>query len=161
MPALGVFLFMTIAYEIIPANIRDLNALRYLEKVCFPEDAWALFDLAAVLTFPKIIRLKAVHEDKMIGFVAGDPRLSEGFSWIATIGVLPEYQRQGIGSRLLHLCEEQLPTTRVRLSVRISNESAIRLYKQEGYQTINIWEKYYDDGTEAVIMEKSRMVRGF
>lgn len=152
---------MTIPYEIIPATLRDLNSLRHLEKVCFPQDAWALFDLAAVLTFPNVIRLKALHEREMIGFVAGDPRPSQDFSWIATIGVLPDYQRQGIGRRLLHLCEEQLPTTRVRLSVRISNENAIQLYRQEGYQTINIWESYYDDGSDAVVMEKSRVMRGF
>ena len=152
---------MTIPYEIIPATFRDISPLRHLEKICFPQDAWAMFDLVAVLTFPNVIRLKAVDEGKMIGFIAGDPRPSEGFSWIATVGVLPDYRRQGIGRRLLHLCEEQLPTARVRLSVRISNEEAIQLYRQEGYQTINIWESYYDDGSDAVVMEKSRVMRGF
>ena len=143
--------------EIIPANFRDLNPLRHLEKVCFPHDAWSLLDLIAVLTYPDVIRLKAVQDRKMIGFIAGDPRRSKGFSWIATVGVLPNYRRQGIGRRLLRLCEEQLPTTRVRLSVRISNETAIQLYRQEGYQTINIWESYYNDGTDAVVMEKWRV----
>ncbi len=143
--------------EIIPANFRDLKPLRHLEKVCFPQDAWSILDLVAVLTYPDVIRLKAVQEGKMIGFVAGDPRRAKGFSWIATIGVLPNYQRQGIGRRLLRLCESQLPTTRVRLSVRISNENAIQLYRQEGYQTINIWESYYNDGTDAVVMEKMRV----
>ncbi len=147
--------------EIIPANIRDITSLRALEKVCFSQDAWGIFDLIAVLTMPKVIRFKAVDEDEMVGFIAGDPRPSEGFSWIATVGVLPDYRRQGIGSALLHRCEEQLPTARVRLSVRISNENAIQLYRQEGYQTINIWEKYYNDDTDAVVMEKSRIVRGF
>ncbi len=82
---------MTTPYEIIPATFRDLNALRHLEKVCFPQDVWAIFDLAAVLTFPNVIRLKAVHNGKMIGFIAGDPRPSQGFSWIATIGVLVNF----------------------------------------------------------------------
>lgn len=147
--------------QIIPATLRDLNPLRHLEKVCFLQDAWSLFDLVAVLTFPNVIRLKAVHNGEMIGFIAGDPRPSEGFSWIATVGVLPDYQRQGIGRRLLHLCEDQLPTARVRLSVRISNENAIQLYRNEGYQTINIWESYYNDGSDAVVMEKNRVMRGF
>jgi ribosomal-protein-alanine N-acetyltransferase len=149
------------AIEILPATFRDLNALRQLEKICFPKDAWSLFDLAAVLTFSGVIRLKAVDAEKMVGFIAGDPRRSQGFSWIATVGVLPAYRRQGIGRRLLRLCEEQLPTARVRLSVRISNENAIRLYRQEGYQTINIWQSYYKDGTDAVVMEKNRSIRGF
>ena len=148
-------------YNILPAKLNDLNELRELEKVCFPLDYWSLFDLVAVLTFPNIVRLKAVHNGKMIGFIAGDPRPSEGFAWIATVGVLPDYRRQGIGRALLHLCEDQLSTPSVRLSVRKENESAIRLYRKEGYQTISIWKKYYKDGSDAVIMEKMRLVQGF
>ncbi len=144
-------------FKIIPATLRDLNALRTLEDICFPEDAWSLFDLVAVLTFPGVIRLKSVKNGKMVGFIAGDPRPSQGFSWIATFGVLPDYRRQGIGRELLHRCEEQLSTPRVRLSVRLANNNAIQLYRQEGYQTIDIWEKYYKDGSDAVLMEKSRI----
>jgi len=153
---LGVFLFITMSIEIITATIRDLNPLRDLENICFPEDAWSLFDLVAVLTFPGVIRLKAVQDEGMIGFIAGDPRTSQGFSWIATFGVLPEYRRKGIGRELLHQCEGQLSTPRIRLSVRLANKNAIQLYRDEGYQTIDIWEKYYKDGSDAVVMEKSR-----
>ena len=94
--------------EIQPASIRDLGALRRLEHACFEKDAWPLLDLIAVLTWPDVIRLKAVEDGEMIGFVAGDPRPSEGVIWIATIGVDPRYQRRGIGRALLRACEEQV-----------------------------------------------------
>ena len=142
--------------EITSATIHDLNALRKLERTCFEKDAWPLFDLIAVLTFPDVIRLKAVEAGEMIGFVAGDPRPSQGFSWIATIGVLPEYRRQGIARDLLYACEEQLKTPRLRLSVRASNQAAITLYEKEGYRTTDIWKAYYDDGENAIVMEKPR-----
>jgi GNAT superfamily N-acetyltransferase len=87
--------------EIQAASIRDLGALRRLEQVCFEKDAWPLLDLIAVLTWPDVIRLKAMEDGEMIGFVAGDPRRSEGASWVATIGVDPRYQRRGIGRALL------------------------------------------------------------
>ena len=74
--------------EIQTASIRDLGALRSLEHACFEKDAWPLLDLIAVLTWPDVIRLKAVENDAMIGFVAGDPRPPKG-SWVATIGVDP------------------------------------------------------------------------
>ncbi len=148
-------------YTITPASLRDLNPLRELEKICFPLDAWSLFDLIAVLTFPNVVRLKAIQDDKMVGFIAGDPRPSQDFSWIATVGVLPSYRQQGIGRALLQACEDQLSTTSVRLSVRKENDAAIRLYRNEGYQTINIWKKYYNDGSDAVIMEKRRIITGF
>jgi ribosomal protein S18 acetylase RimI-like enzyme len=142
--------------EIIPATIRDLNALRKLERICFEKDSWPLFDLIAVLTFPDVIRLKAVENGQMVGFVAGDPRPSQGFSWIATIGVLPEYRRRGIGRDLLHACEAQLKTPRLKLSVRASNQVAITLYEREGYRTTDIWKGYYDDEENAIVMEKPR-----
>lgn len=140
--------------EIVPANILDLNALRQVEKLCFPQDAWPLIDLIAVLSFAGVVRLKAVENGKMIGFVAGDPRPSEGFSWVATIGVIPEYRGRGIGRALLSACEAELPTQRVQLSVRASNEEAIRMYKFAGYYTIDLWKKYYNDGEDAIVMEK-------
>jgi ribosomal-protein-alanine N-acetyltransferase len=140
--------------EIIPANLLDINALRSFEKICFPQDAWPLFDLIAVLSFSGVIRLKAVENNHMIGFVAGDPRPSEGFSWIATLGVLPEQRGKGIGRALLEACEKQLPTQRVHLSVRPSNEEAIRMYKFSGYYVIDHWKNYYNDGEDAIVMEK-------
>ena len=140
--------------EIVPTSILDLNALRHVEKVCFPHDAWPLFDLIAVLTFSGIIRLKAIEKGLMIGFIAGDPRPSEGFSWVATIGVLPEYRSKGIGRALLEACEAQLPTQRIHLSVRASNEEAIRMYKFAGYYAIDRWSNYYNDGEDAIVMEK-------
>jgi N-alpha-acetyltransferase 10/11 len=142
--------------EIASASIRDLNALRKLKRICFEKDAWPLFDLIAVLTFPDVIRLKAIEDDHMVGFVAGDPRPSQGFSWIATIAVLPEYRRKGIGRALLRACEAQLKTPRVKLSVRATNHSAINLYEQEGYRTMDIWKAYYNDGENAIVMEKFR-----
>ncbi len=140
--------------DILPAKLTDLNPLRRLEKICFPQDAWPIFDLVAVLTFNDVVRLKAVEDGQMIGFIAGDPRRSQGFSWIATVAVLPEYQRQGVGSALLERCEAELSTPRVRLCVRTGNTDAIRLYERSGYRVIDTWRRYYHDGGDALVMEK-------
>jgi len=140
--------------EIQIASIRDLGALRRLEHACFEKDAWPLLDLIAVLTWPDVIKLKAVEDGEMIGFVAGDPRPSEGASWIATIGVDPRYQRRGIGRALLRACEERTKLPRVKLTVRISNQGAITLYEKEGYRSVDIWKKYYNDGEDGLVMEK-------
>ena len=140
--------------EIQTANLRDLAALRKLEHACFEKDAWPLLDLIAVLTWPDIIRLKAVEDGQMIGFVAGDPRHSQGVAWIATIGVDPRYQRRGIGRALLIACEGQIRTPRVKLTVRISNHTAVSLYEKEGYRTVDVWRAYYNDGEDGLVMEK-------
>lgn len=139
-----------------PASIRDLTALRYVEKVCFPKDAWPLMDLIGVLTFPAVIRLKAVNGKEMVGFIAGDIRRLEGVAWIATVAVLPEYRGRGIGSALLQACEDKISLNRIRLCVRVSNDTAIRLYEKRGYNKVGEWSRYYQDGESALVMEKTK-----
>jgi ribosomal protein S18 acetylase RimI-like enzyme len=140
--------------EIIKASILDLNSLRKLEQESFAKDAWPLFDLIAVLTFPDVIRLKAMENGQMVGFVGGDPRPRDGWGWIATIAVDPRYRRRGIGRALLHACESGLGVPRARLTVRISNQAAIAMYEKEGYATIDVWRAYYHDGEDGIVMEK-------
>ena len=138
------------------ASWRDLNAVRHLEQVCFPLDAWPLFDIIGVLTFPNVVRLKASDAGRLVGFIAGDPRPSEGVAWIATIGVLPEYRGRGVGARLLEACESKLSLPRIKLCVRPSNQSAIGLYERFGYTRTATWPRYYQDGENALVFEKSR-----
>lgn len=139
------------------ANWRDLGALRRLERVCFPQDAWPLIDLVGVLTLPDVVRLKAVADGDMVGFIAGDVRPSEHLAWIATLAVLPEFRGRGIGSALLQACEARLEVPTIRLSVRMSNQTAIHLYRASGYERVSIWPRYYQDDEDALVMEKRRV----
>jgi N-alpha-acetyltransferase 10/11 len=140
--------------DIQTASLRDLGALRRLEQVCFEKDAWPLLDLMAVLTWPDVIKLKAVENGEMIGFAACDPRPSEEAGWIATLGVDPRYQRRGIGRALLRACEAKTKLPHMKLTVRMSNEAAIALYEKEGYRSVDIWKRYYNDGEDGLVMEK-------
>lgn len=140
---------------IAPASWRDLNAVRHLEQACFPRDAWPLLDMISILSFPNVVRLKAVLDGRLVGFIAADVRARENLAWIATVGVLPEFQGRGFGRALLEGCEARLTgLNRVRLSVRMSNEQAIRLYERAGYEKVGSWGGYYTDGEDALVMEK-------
>ena len=141
--------------EILPTSILDLTSLLRLERACFEKDAWSLFDLIAVLSWPDVIRFKAVEDGKIIGFVAGDTRPSQGGAWISTIAVDPRCQRRGIGRALLLACESQVKSPNMKLTVRVSNQDAISLYEREGYRTVDIWRKYYSDGEDGLVMEKT------
>lgn len=143
-------------FTIEPATWRDLGTLRQLEQECFGRDAWPLVELIAVLTLPSLIRLKAVVDGEMVGFVGGDPHITEGVGWITTLGVKPAYRRQGIGSALLEQCEQLLNLPRVRLSVRRSNLAAQEVYMRAGYHRAEVWQGYYQGGEDGIVMEKRR-----
>jgi ribosomal-protein-alanine N-acetyltransferase len=138
-----------------PSTWRDLSALRNLERVCFPLDAWPLMDLVGVLAFPGVVRLKATQDGEMIGFIAAAIRRLQNVAWIATLGVLPAFRRQGFGSILLSSCEDQIRVPRIRLSVRASNQPAQRLYTRFGYVRHDVWRRYYSDGEDALVLEKT------
>jgi [ribosomal protein S18]-alanine N-acetyltransferase len=141
--------------EIRPAGLSDLLAFSSLEQACFGPDAWGLFDLFMALT-GSAVRLKAVIGSRVVGIVVGDPHPREGYSWIATIGVHPDFQRQGIGARLLAAAEASLSTPIIKLTVRQSNLGAIALYEKFGYQHVEVWQRYYSSGEPGVVMRKIR-----
>ncbi|NPV41345.1 MAG: GNAT family N-acetyltransferase [Anaerolineae bacterium] len=142
-------------YTIQPATWRDLFALSELEKICFKEDAWPLLELMGVLTFPGVVRLRAVVEKEMVGFIAGDARRAEKTGWILTLGVLPFWRRRGIAYDLLSTCEQQMGMPVVKLTVRRNNESALRLYEKMGYRQVDIWSRYYRSGEDGLVLEKT------
>ncbi len=142
------------SFEIMPAGLSDLGSLREMEKVCFPLDGWPLLELIAFLILPNLVRLKAVINGEMAGFIGGDIRRSQNAGWITTLSVFPKYQRLGIASALLEQCEKDLGMPSVKLTVRASNIGAQRLYLSRGYRHVDTWERYYEGGEDGFIFQK-------
>ena len=141
-------------FVIIPTTWRDLGQLRALERVCFGPDGWGYLELIGSLLLPATVRLKAVMDERLIGFVVGDIRRYERVGWVATIAVHPDYQRRGIGEALLRMCESGINLPTIKLTVRASNAPAIRLYTKLGYKRAGVWHRYYSGGEDGVVMEK-------
>ncbi len=144
--------------QIEPAGWRDWPGVFALERACFGPDAWGPIEIFFALV-GRGVRLKAQSDGRLVGFVLGDPQPRQGFSWIATIGVHPDFQRRGIGARLLAAVEAGLTTPRIRLTVRRSNAGAIALYQKFGYHSTAVWEHYYSGGEAGIVMEKQNARR--
>ena len=54
----------------------------------------------------------------------------------------------------LRASEADMMMPRVCLCVRKSNQPAIALYTSEGYHSSDLWKRYYEDGEDAIVMEK-------
>ena len=140
------------------ATWRDVRALVKLDRRCFkPIDAYAWYEFLNLCVWPGLIALKAMHGDRIVGFIAGDVRRQEGHTIIVTIAVDPDYQRRGIGGRLMREVEARSlrSVPRLQLMVRKSNLPALHLYRKLNYTIVETWPRYYEDGEDAYVMEKA------
>ncbi|MBG0784599.1 MAG: GNAT family N-acetyltransferase [Anaerolineaceae bacterium] len=144
-------------WTVMVADWRDYTQLQQLERACFnDDDSWPFWDLIGVLTLPGTVRLKAVVDGVMVGFIGGEREAGRRLGWVTTLGVMPAYRRYGIGQALLRKCEKELAMPAIRLSVRASNMPAIQLYENAGYEVVDRWQKYYTGGEDALVLEKRR-----
>lgn len=140
---------------------RDVRKLTQLDRRSFkPIDAYAWYELFALCVSRSVIALKALSGGQIIGFIAGDQRRSEGHTIIVTIAVDPDYQRRGIGERLLREVETRSAVPRLQLMVRKSNLPALQLYRKLNYDIVDTWRRYYEDGEDAYVMEKTTNQKG-
>jgi ribosomal protein S18 acetylase RimI-like enzyme len=99
--------------------------------------------------------LKAVIDGKIVGSIRANAH--ENGCWINKLVVLPEFQRQGIGEKLLREIETYFPDAeKFNLATGAKSLSNIRLYEKVGYQIIRY--ETFHDGVEAVMMERERVI---
>lgn len=141
-------------FAIAYASLFDLLSIWRVERAAFTKDAYDLLTLFNMALTPRLVRLKAVADGRVAGFVAGEINKQESCGWIITIAVHPSVQGRGIGTALLLAAEQALHASRVKLTVRRSNLRAITLYERCGYKWVNTYRRYYHDGEDGLVMEK-------
>jgi GNAT superfamily N-acetyltransferase len=124
------------------ASRADAEAILALQKLAYQSEAklhddWSLPPLTQTLEslieeFGGSTVLKATVEDRLIGSVRA--RLSGETCLIGRLMVHPEFQRRGIGSRLLREIESRFrDAARFELFTGSRSEGNIRLYQRQGY----------------------------
>ena len=76
---------------------------------------------------------------------------------IRYLAVHPTYKRKGLGKKLIYKIFKECRDENIKkifLEVSLKNEQALSFYDYCGFETIHIREKYYKDGTDALIKEK-------
>ena len=92
-----------------------------------------------------------VDNDIVKGFIHIEKHID--FIDIINIAVDKNYQREGIGSKLLESIINKY-NLRILLEVRESNTSALKLYEKFNFKEINRRHKYYGN-EDAIVMERS------
>jgi len=133
--------------------VGDLDAIERIERRSY-RTPWSRSMFAGELAKPSSICLGAFEGSDLLGYVINSRYVD---AWhIMNVAVDPDRRRRGIATRLLERLFELTRDDERRgytLEVRISNEDAIRLYEQLGFEPRGIRRGYYTDNKEdALIM---------
>ena len=122
--------------------------LSNLHKKCFPNKPWSADDFRDL----KNSGCEIIMSEN--GFVVY--RIAADEAEIITIGVNPDFRRNGIASAMIGIIEKTFKNQGVKklfLEVALNNIPAQKLYESMGFKTVGLRPKYYD-GVDAILMSK-------
>ena len=138
----------------------DLPVLVSMERVLFADSPWSMGQFKEEFKGVPNTRYFLVasnSEDQIVGYAAVLVVAPGVEADVLTVGVLPQYLRQGIATQFMAELEKwsiskQAPA--MMLEVGTENTAAIKLYEKLGYQKISTREGYYGPGLDAFVMRK-------
>lgn len=135
----------------------DLATVQGIEADLFPTDAWTkdlfLGELAEVPVSRRVTVLELNGE--IVGYASLRFVGREGD--VNTIAISKAHQRKGLGQALLDwmlTTAKNLGVRELFLDVRADNQAAIQMYKNAGFERIDIRRNYYDHSVDADVMRK-------
>lgn len=130
-------------------EINDLNVILELEHQLFTS-AWNEEDfIYEIKANPFSYNYVLEDDGKIVGYAG--LWITYEQAQITTIGVRKECQRKGYASKLMDYLLELARNKNcevMSLEVRVSNESAIKLYEKYGFKHAGIRKNYYQDNFE-------------
>jgi ribosomal-protein-alanine N-acetyltransferase len=143
----------------------DLQSVIQINRVCLPENYTDFFFVDLHQRFPETF-IVAEQDEKIIGYIMC--RIEVGLSnfgfgglvrkgHVVSIAVLPQYRRRGVAQAVIKKSLEGMEYYKAKqgfLEVRVTNEAAISLYKNLGFEITRTINGYYSDGEDAYVMTK-------
>ncbi len=140
-----------------PATSADINSLLAIEKACFTSDRLSRRSFSRLIRHGHASLLIAFSEDELAGYTLVLYRKGTHLARLYSLAVLPHFRGRGIAQKLLsdaELAAREQHCIFMRLEVNVGNRGAIALYESGDYHPIGIIEAYYEDGGNALKMEK-------
>lgn len=142
--------------RITPMREEDVSAVAEIERECFSAP-WSENAVREELDNENAVFFVAKLFDRVLGYMGMHTVLDE--CYVANVAVRNDSRRRGIGRKLLKYAEKKAVEAGcafISLEVRVSNEAAIGLYSDEGYEKQGERKDFYSDPKEnALIMTKN------
>jgi len=142
--------FRDLAYD-------DLNNVANLDNLCFPPDIAFSKELFSICLQAEACECFGEDFENGLKVFAIIYHSGPSTMQVLTIGVHPDFRRQGLGDKIMAEIENRVSYYEVqRLALQVSTENlaAISLYDKWGFMKINKMTDYYGDGLDAYLMEK-------
>ena len=154
--------FRTKSLKLLPAGAEDLERITEIENAAF-SDPWTQGMLKEDIE-------RSLNDDRLVFLTAKDPEegskpcayiiafmIPGTFAEVQNIATTPERRRQGIARKMMleiisRAREEKIKE--LELEVKADNTPAICLYESLGFDRTGLRERYYQDGSDAVLMTK-------
>lgn len=141
-------------FKIRPMTPQDIDSVLLVEQQSFSQP-WSRRAFEAEMEDNSLARYLVLEDaEKIIGYAGLWLILDEAH--ITNIAVLPAYQGQGLGERLMTSlinCAKNQGATSMTLEVRVSNAVARSLYTKLGFEIRGRRRQYYSETKEdALIM---------
>jgi len=135
----------------------DIPEVIKIEKDSFKYTYPPLLIMQILSSFPEgFLVAEDERSKKIVGYIMGI--IEWGHGHIVSIATSREYRNRGIGSALLKELEDILfkkyNVGYIALEVRFNNREARRFYYKRGYKDKRLLPRYYEDGTDAILMVK-------
>lgn len=131
----------------------DISRVHEIESACFPRDQWSIDQFWRELSGQTRDYVVADFDGIVVGY-AGISTITPDCD-LQTIAVDPAERGSGIGACLLrtvlHRARSRGATSMI-LEVRADNLRAKELYEGNGFDVIATRSRYYEDGSDALIM---------
>ena len=142
-------------YHMHPASRGHAKVLAEIHKGCFPK-SWSHLEFESFFERAGVFSAIAYNRKQLaVGFVLC--WLIEDQCDLLSMGVLPDYRRDGVGQMLLDFAMDNAKSLDAKfmvLEVNINNTAAHTLYEAQGFEKFSIRKGYYTnaDGTRADAM---------
>ena len=139
--------------DIVKLAETHISEIAALESLCF-STPWSENAIRYELTNPLSLWLVAVEGEKVVGYVGSQTVMGEAD--MMNLAVHPDYRRLGVGRMLTEKLIEDLASNAhcLTLEVRVSNESAQRLYDRLGFVQVGRRPRYYSAPKEDALIFK-------
>jgi ribosomal-protein-alanine N-acetyltransferase len=149
------------AIDISPLTIADLEQVMEIEPVAFGSHHWTKQSFMNELLNPSgyYYAAREAETERVLGY-SGFWLIGEE-AHITTLAVHPDHRRLYVGEKLLIndiIQARKVGADWVTLEVRISNDSAQRLYGKYSFRSLGVRRNYYQDNDEdAMVLWTDRL----